>query len=75
MFGKILNWIKEVISKLINKDVTKQLGVDIAVSTAMSNAIELWSDMYKGRITSYNVCYTKLLRYTCSNHYIMYYRF
>jgi A118 family predicted phage portal protein len=47
MFAKILQWIKEILSKMINTSSVKDaLKVDVAISPLMTNALQLWSSMY-----------------------------
>lgn len=49
MFQKILQWIREVWSKMFSTQNVKQaLNVDVLVSPVMSAAIQLWKDMYEG---------------------------
>lgn len=47
MFAKILQWIKEMLSKMINTSSVKDaLKVDVAISPLMTNALQVWSAMY-----------------------------
>jgi len=47
MFAKILQWIREVLSKMINPtNVKSALKVDVAISPLMAEALQLWSIMY-----------------------------
>lgn len=47
MFAKILQWIREILSKMINtSNVKDALRVDVAISPLMTNALILWSNMY-----------------------------
>lgn len=56
MFQKILQWIKEVWSKMIGQSSIKQaLKVDVAISTEMSSALQLWSLMYENKAPWINV--------------------
>jgi A118 family predicted phage portal protein len=50
MFQKILQWIREVFSKMINHSSVKSaLHVDIAISQPMAEALQLWSSMYENK--------------------------
>lgn len=47
MFAKILQWIREVWSKMINQNNVKTaLHVDVAISQPMATALQNWSLMY-----------------------------
>lgn len=49
MFRAWWNWIKGVFGKVLgNTTVTQALNVTPAISSKMIDAIDLWSDMYKG---------------------------
>ena len=50
MFAKILQWIREMLSKMINTaNVKDALRVDVAISPLMVEALLLWSNMYINR--------------------------
>lgn len=47
MFAKILQWIREVWSKMISPNNIKQATrLDVVVSPLMTNALQTWSNMY-----------------------------
>ena len=47
MFAKILQWLREVWSKMISgTDLKSKLKVDISMSGYMINALQLWTRMY-----------------------------
>jgi A118 family predicted phage portal protein len=47
MFTKIMQWIREVLSKMINQSSVKDaLKVDVAISPVMADALQRWALMY-----------------------------
>lgn len=50
MFQRILQWLREVITKMLGQSTVKQaMNVDIAISTQMGEALLLWSQMYENQ--------------------------
>jgi A118 family predicted phage portal protein len=50
MFRRILQWIREVWSKMIGTQSVKQaLHLDVAISSEMADALQLWSLMYANK--------------------------
>lgn len=50
MFAKILQWIREVVSKMLNPSLVKQaINVQPLLTPLMVNALQIWAQMYVDR--------------------------
>lgn len=51
MFEKIVNFIKGAINKMFNTtDIAKDFNIDISTSNEVLSAIEMWSNIYNGKM-------------------------
>ena len=63
MFQRILNWIREVISKMISIPTLKQgLQIDVAITPVMVEALQTWSAIYTNQSPWLAVVLPRLLQ-------------